>query len=244
MCDLPALFHGTSSQFLPQILIKGIGCESEVQISRSEIDQILTSYELIKWKGLHGGGFSVLSTFSVFDFNQAELKPVYLPQTSKRAQTYASKDFAGGECARAVRYAIEDLRKYIDNYSIREEAFYQNIRDEKPWIDEYSEFFEDNTNSIYLLKNELKLLSPLEKKASYFFENHQEGIILTIEIEKEDLPFMKYNSSMGIQFFGTILPNRIKDVTPIKSENATQSLWEMTDDDSLDKSIFWSRILS
>src|SRR5947207_4917055 len=48
---------------------------------------------------------------------------IFLAETSIRAALYASREWAGGETARALRYAFKDLRSYLTSEDVGREHY-------------------------------------------------------------------------------------------------------------------------
>src|SRR5262249_20112779 len=93
------LFHGTGAFFEKKIETEGL-CASQHPVDRSGVQQVVSIYKRIRWAG-SGGGSAVLEPFSLnHDFKRPK-KPLFFAESSERASTFATRDFSGGEVARA-----------------------------------------------------------------------------------------------------------------------------------------------
>jgi hypothetical protein len=122
--DAWVAFHGTSNHAEGQIESRGIAWQSDTY-SKSNILAVLDIFDQLHWSGREQGGFGVLAAFAQSDFeksNRGGKKPVFLAETSFQSILYASREFAGGETARALRLALNDLRAYLDNPVLRKKA--------------------------------------------------------------------------------------------------------------------------
>ena len=79
----------------------------------------------MNWAEFDLGGFGVLAAFTAGDFGGEEKKPIFLAETDARAALFATVDFAGGETARAIRKAIDDLDRFMKSRELREQDYEQ-----------------------------------------------------------------------------------------------------------------------
>lgn len=108
------VYHGTSSLYEFEIDSSGFRPSSHIA-GKEEVQAVVSVYERMNWAGAHGGGFPVLKAFSLeHDLADPRGKHVYFAESSCRASLYAMRDFAGGECARALRHALRDLQEYLE----------------------------------------------------------------------------------------------------------------------------------
>jgi hypothetical protein len=120
-------YHGTCSLFEADIDRDGLRWTQGV-CSLQEVEEIVRIFRSMNWEGVSGGGFPVLAGFTLdHDFQWGNTKPLFFAETSGGAAGFASPDFAGGETARAIRYAMRDLRLYLDDDRVRSEH-YENQR--------------------------------------------------------------------------------------------------------------------
>ena len=119
--DLWIAYHGTSSIFEQDIDKTGLHWNTNIG-SKEDVKYIVNIFKRMSWCGNHQGGFAVLSAFSLnHDFANADAKPIFLAESSLRALTFATHDFAGGETARALRHCFEDLHQYLISPKLREQ---------------------------------------------------------------------------------------------------------------------------
>src|SRR3979411_3147298 len=91
--------------------------------TEKEIANLVSIYRSINWYGRRAGGFAVLSTFTWYRTIGLSVRPIYLSDNPERCLLYSTKDFAGGETARAIRLAVEDLFDYAENEELRQEHY-------------------------------------------------------------------------------------------------------------------------
>lgn len=114
-------YHGTSN--IVEKDIDKIGLLSvKPGFSQEDVKELLDIFKKLLWFGRQLGGFFVLSQYAAKDFNRPALKqekPVFLAESSFSGLLYSSPDFAGGETARAIRYAFEDLNRFLEDDGFR-----------------------------------------------------------------------------------------------------------------------------
>lgn len=114
-------YHGTSSVFEQDIDETGLQWDANTA-SKAEVKSVVDIFEKMSWAGNHQGGLSVLRAYSLnHDFANPDTKPIFLAESSVRALTFATHDFAGGETARALRFCFEDLHQYLLSPTLRQE---------------------------------------------------------------------------------------------------------------------------
>ena len=117
--DLWMVYHGTSSIFEQDIDKHGL-CWRPNLASKAEVQSIVTIFEKMAWAGRHNGGLPVLKPFTLqHDLRTSTIKPIYLAESSLRALTFATYEFAGGETARALRFCLADLHQYLSSPALR-----------------------------------------------------------------------------------------------------------------------------
>ncbi len=137
LTDSWVAFHGTSNHAAAQIESQGISWQPETY-SKSNISAVLDIFDQLHWSGQKQGGFGVLASFAQSDFNKSNrgsVKPVFLAETSFQSVLYASREFAGGETARALRLALSDLHEYLNNPAFRKKAIaasWKHLRNSTP----------------------------------------------------------------------------------------------------------------
>jgi len=119
-------YHGTSSA--AEIAIEKSGFQwNDTVYSRSDIEAVANVFRQLGWAGWSRGGFPVLGSFSTGDFRHlgdSDQKPIFFSAASKRALLYASRDWAGGETARALRIAFEDLDAFLNSQDFRRKVLW------------------------------------------------------------------------------------------------------------------------
>jgi len=178
-------FHGTSSSLESNIDSEGLD-SSHARFSRTELAAVVAIFDRLDWAGEHLGGFPVLKPWSLgFDRSNGERPPLYLAESSHRAALYATQEFAGGEAARALRYAFHDLRRYSEGF------IGEGTADERYWV-----------------RSQLEALSSTECAARQFSEHHAYGVVYAFRLQPSDLPQLTYSTSMGIIASSGLTPDR------------------------------------
>lgn len=118
--DSSVYYHGTSSHAEKEIEKEGLIWKRNTY-TLEEINSVTQVFEELYWAGSHTGGFAVLASFtqSDFDLGNGNSKGISFARGSGRAMLYASKEWSGGETARALRYAFEDLERYLEDAEFR-----------------------------------------------------------------------------------------------------------------------------
>ena len=110
--DLWIGFHGTSSINENAIDAEGLYWKPTHWI-KDDLESVLATYDTMGWAGDDPSGYAVLKGFSVdSDYRGSDRKPIFIGETAQRCILYGSRDFAGGETARALRGAIRDLEAF------------------------------------------------------------------------------------------------------------------------------------
>lgn len=114
-------FHGTSS--VNENEIDNTGIHGSQISTEKEIADLVSIYKSMNWDGRSSGGFGVLASFTWQRTIGVPVRPVYLSHYAERCLLYSTKGFAGGETARAIRIALEDLVDYTKNEDLRQEHY-------------------------------------------------------------------------------------------------------------------------
>lgn len=125
--DGSVYYHGTSSLAEGGIEREGF-IWSENTCTLEEINSVTHVFDQLHWTGSHNEGFAVLRGFtqSDFDLGNGNSKGISFARTSARAMLYASKEWSGGETARALRLAFEDLDRYLEDPKFRQKQMQQS----------------------------------------------------------------------------------------------------------------------
>lgn len=203
------LYHGTSSTQEHGIEARGL-LPGESRFRKEELQALVSLFESVGWVGPLRS-YGVLSLYSVgHDFAHLRGKPTYLAESAKRALNYASVEFAGGEVARAVRYAFEDLRAYLLDPTIRENQLGKDLQTrlrlrtlgalEPPPLPDY------NSGA---LRASLANLAEVERAAASALEEYAHGVVYAIRIQPEDHADLEWHRSMGIKCHRPLGPERL-----------------------------------
>jgi|GEM_PF-5514746 len=119
-------YHGSSAAYSDGIDVEGLGHRG-VPFWFDGVLALGGLYEALAWHGLSPAGFAVLRTWSIdADSRNTRVKLVYLAETFQRACQFA--EFAGGESVRAITAALDDLERFVQDRSVREEHRQQLVR--------------------------------------------------------------------------------------------------------------------
>jgi hypothetical protein len=199
--DSWVLYHGTSSLGEQQIDSEGL-CWKPAVCSREDIESLVDIYKKMCWAGISGGGLAVLQPFTLDgDFQAENTKPLYFREDSLFPLLYATRDFSGGETARAVRHALHDLDQYFDDSAVREGHL------QSPCTF-FGGTFEGPVD-LDRLADAVARLSDLRKRCFDCQAAHQHGVVYAVRFTPEDLPALSYSSAMGIRCFKELSPSRI-----------------------------------
>jgi hypothetical protein len=120
-------YHGTCSIAEASIERNGFAWKDDTY-SLADIEAVANVFRQLSWEGESGDGFAVLASFSTSDFRHlpgSNRKPIFFSATSKRSLLYASREWAGGETARALRLAFRDLHDFLTSHVFRREMLWQ-----------------------------------------------------------------------------------------------------------------------
>jgi hypothetical protein len=194
-------YHATTSFAEPIIDSEGLRWQPGV-CSRSEIEEIVNTFEAMNWAGLSCGGLAVLKPFSLQgDFGDQSSKPIYFREFSLRSLVDAKRDFAGGESARGVRHAMRDLHEYLSNVDVREHHYNHQrhaclsllregaipgrvIRVRHEW-----------------LKRRCDQLETLYARCQEIERSYIHGVVYAVRFRPEELPWLSYCDWMGLRCF-------------------------------------------
>ena len=199
------IYHGTSSIFENDIEINGLHWKA-ANYDKSDVESVVRIFDFMSWSGHSGGGYPVLYPFSLKnDFSASTKKPIFLAESSLRAIWFSTRDNAGGETARAIRYALADLQEYISSEELREThmSYLQHDFEIGAIHSPPSEI------NLEWLSDELKKLEGLKTRCQEAFENHKFGIVYAIKFNEGDLGMFEYSPSAGISTNSIIPPERI-----------------------------------
>lgn len=213
--DTWVVFHGTSGQFEKEIEKNGLSWQNS-KITKKIMEDIVAIYTKLNWCGLNNDGLAVLNPWSLkSDFSTNKVKPIFFGESCYRASWFAMHGFAGGESARAIRFAIEDLETFLEDTGVREN-YLNNLNAD---FEEYGCVTNHFTGDILKeppkmpdlnwLRIELKKLVHVKKYCDKLYLNHNFGVVYAVKFSTEDLPNIEYRKSMGVVYHGTVIPEKL-----------------------------------
>ena len=207
--DPQVLYHGTSSTY--ESLIDGEGLRPKKSLFElAELEAIFALFRSIGWSGSSGASLPVLLPFSIqHDFAYAAGKPVFFAECAHRACLYASRDWAGGEVARAVRYCFRELWSYVRDDAVRQKhrADVQRRFDHSHRIG--AAVPELPPSDISPLVEGLHLLNDVSLRAENASETFQYGVVYAVRFAPSDFSWLEANSSMGVACKAIVSPDSI-----------------------------------
>lgn len=203
------LFHGTSSTQEAGIDANGL-IPTESRFRKVDLERLVALFDSIDWVGLKSA-YGLLTNYSLgYDYAHPQGKPVYLADGAKYALGYASREFAGGEIARSVRYAFADLRSYVENPSIRAAHIAEDEAERVPLrqMGEIERKPLPNFNP-NILRSALDEMTQVEKAAVEALTEFTHGVVYAVRITPQDLDNMECGGPMGIKCFQPLGPDRL-----------------------------------
>ena len=238
--DPEIAFHGTSNCFESTIDSGGLTPNRSMEW-RGAIDRLVALFRELDWCGTSGASRAVLEPFSLnHDHGDQRGKPIYLAESSDRAVTFASKDFAGGENARALRHSFRDLRAFLDEPAIREEHLDRITRNLRARGIPQSVAFAQATKTlaavdISKIRTELDALQHVEREVAHFEECHRYGLIYALRLAAKTME-LEYHTSMGLKCFSVIDPRQIVSKRTVLPSEARRNRDDMH---TIDKRMVW-----
>lgn len=188
------LFHGTSGSNEAEIESHGLAW-TPTTYSREEVAGVCSVFGELNWAGFSHGGYAVLKPFSLdHDFAHGSMKPIYLAETSFRAVTFASQDFAGGETARALRYAMNDLTRLLSFATLQT----QPTDAERRSLSDLKSF------SVDWLRIKINDLTEVQRRAGLKYDKHTHGVVYCVRCDESLVSQLCWHRPMGVKALGTI----------------------------------------
>lgn len=191
ICETPTMmFHGTSSISEKEIEQSGFQCKTGDLVNDKTIEKVISLFKRLKWHGLHSGGYPVLTCFSERDYKSDNSKnpPTFFAESSYRAMLYASRDYAGGEAARAMFYALDDLKQFICKKELQQSHFEALGNQREEWRDKaHPTFLQQFEPEIELdeLAAHIDSLGGLRDKLLRLREGYEYGVVYAIDVASE-----------------------------------------------------------
>lgn len=186
------VYHGTSGALEAEIDTNGIRAAKSI-VGADVIRCVVDVFNRLRWYGAHGGGYPALSGYSTFDVDQG--RPAFLAMSALRAMTYADVDHAGGEAARAMHHALDDLEVLLAAHGS------QSREPDEEWPE-----LSEETRRV-VLETVLKL-KELRESIRLVREAHTHGVVYAVRLKPRDLVRVTYHMKMGLMFHGAIGPDR------------------------------------
>lgn len=222
------LYHGTSNLAESSVIADGLAWRPTIY-SRAEVVELCSVFKRLGWAGSHLGGYAVLHPFSLsHDFGADHGKPIFLAETAHRAALFATRDFAGGETARAIYYAIADLRRLAAE-ELAQQEFLKHLSRNRS---EHAAAEAAELLGTGWLEDQLTQLSALGERVLRAREAYTHGLVFAIRFDPPSLQSLCLHSTMGVRASRPIRPNEIVAVATIAPSYEHDPL-------ALDSSLEW-----
>jgi hypothetical protein len=173
---------------------------------------VCSLFQRLGWAGQHAGGYPVLWPFSLLhDFGSGDSKPIFLAETAHRALLFASRDFAGGETARALYFALEDLQRLATDDAVELEYLQRLARDRGDAA---------SGSALGLLRSgwldqELAGLAELRERVGRARQAYQYGLVAAIRFAPPSVDGLCRAGQMGVRVSRPIRPEELVAVATI-----------------------------
>ena len=137
---------------------------------------------------------------------------VFFAEHTYRATRYASRDYAGGEAARSLRYSFSELDLYFsaDDYRKKNESKLirqAQLQGQEPALPS-SEDYANALNALHALKD-------LRNRASNLWNAHTHGVIYAVHFDGTGIEHLVRKGQFGIESTRAIPLNKIAAKTRI-----------------------------
>ena len=201
-------YHATSSVYEERIDAEGLQWTSNVFSAADGLD-VIRVFRSMNWGGTHKGGYVVLGSFSLADFQGEDFKPIYFRENSLHSLPYATRNFAGGETARALRYAIRDLESYLAEKSVRDQHLHKQRHNAISLASGSAVPGRVVRVNLNWLEEKIEQFRPLRERCDALKENYEYGVVYAVRFARKDIPALSYSSSMGLRCDAPIPPEKI-----------------------------------
>lgn len=222
--DSWVFYHATSSVFEAAIETEGLVWRPGVY-SQRDLEAIVKIYKSINWYGTGSGGYAVLHAFSLQgDFRNTGLKPIFFREYSGRSLLYASKDWAGGESATAVRAAFSDLDLYLNSKEVRDEHYEQQRKRCIDLVQKNALPSRVIRVDLEWLRSQVDKLKTLRERCQKLLKSHTHGVVYAIKFNPEDIPFIEFSDASGLRSYRPLAVDRIVAKARLFTENRNLGL--------------------
>jgi hypothetical protein len=238
--DSWVVYHATSSVAEPLIDEHGLPAK-QYEVTAQALSQVISIFKSMNWAGQHGGGYAVLVGYSLNgDFSRGHSKPIYFREHSTLPLVYATREFAGGETVRGIRYAMQDLNQYLHDRNLQT-THYESQKSK--CIDAVRNgCLPDRVVRVDVdwLSRQLKELQTVQQRCEELREQYSHGVVYAIKMTEVDLPFLSYDGGMGIRCWSNLSANRIVAKARILSRDFDQDA--TINDDARRKILGWRSV--
>jgi hypothetical protein len=231
------IYHGTAASNSRAIEQHGF-IYVDGRLSAASVANIIGVFRAMNWSGSGVDGFVVLASFTNDDFSMNGKSPTFFADNGVRSLLFATRDFAGGEKLRSVRRALDELKGYISDDSVRADHM-ETQRCTFEYLSQRgaaeSEIVLARPKSVDLdwLTEKVKSFQSLYKLASLPLDTFTGGVVYAVRMQDSDLPSLCNHPTMGIKAWKPLPPDRIVCRMEIPHEVDSNALQYSNDIDLL-----------
>lgn len=202
----PYFYHGTTGALCERIEREGLHPASS-GITRRECEAVLSVFAEINWAGWSMGGAPSLRSFSLTsDLVHPRGDPLFLTEYPATASYYASQYYAGGEKVSAIRSALADLDRLVNDKKFR--LAQGRAFDEA--LDPTRTSGLGDAATVELVRNRLADLSQLRERCQAWHDGHTHGMIYAIHLDEAFSREHCEPAGIAFRVFAPIGPEALK----------------------------------
>ena len=242
--DPLVLYHGTSSSYESNIDTRGL-LPGKSLFDVKDLVEIVKIFADMGWAGINTGSLGTLKPFSVdHDFAQVGGKPLFLAESARRAASYASLDYAGGEIARSVRNCFDDLWAYLDDSSVSDD----HMREMQEAV-AFCKRMGAAPHPVPIITMEeirarLIALEDVRSVALQIEMAHTYGVVYAVKFNVSDLAASKISLSMGVMCADPIPLEKIVGKTFIPNDYVHDYFHSCLGDYVVERMEQWNSLLA
>ena len=159
--------------------------------------KLIKVFRAMNWFGENSAGYPVLKGFSL---QRGSLPNLYFRESSIRSLLYAKSDFAGGETAHAMYHALEDLKQYAADPSVRARHYDQQVADCKEVVEQNGcPKHVIRVDTTWLLGRLLEF-EEFGQKVAELRLSYRYGLVYAVRFDRDDIPFLTNCRGSGIVY--------------------------------------------
>ena len=192
--DSWVLYHATTSVAEEGIDTAGLIPSLDYDATLIKLIKI---FRAMNWFGENSAGYPVLKGFSL---QRGSLPNLYFRESSTRSLLYATSDFAGGETARAMYHALEDLKRYAADPSVRAHHYDRQVAHCKDLVEQNGCPTHVIRVDVTWLLERLLEFEEFGQKVAELKRSYRYGVVYAVRFDRDDVPFLTNCGGSGIVF--------------------------------------------